>query len=485
MRLTLKAKTTFLILVIAIIFSGTSITISNGIITRVVDSNYREKAENLARTVAMMVDNNAAAKLKADIHDVYINTPVKVTSDDWGSDAFNHYIERFGVIQKGRVYKSLYNTLHFALIANRVDSVYLLFVEPKFKHCVYMLDASEDPCPPGCIDSLTINTDNLRVIEHPEIGFPPYITNTKEYGWLVTAGAPLYDKDGDVLCYAMVDISMEEVRRLKVNFTLSLALVLLTLTIIICVIAIIIVNHTLTKPISMISNAAVQYCHEATDAEQDGFSKLDIRTGDEIEELSESMKQMEHDLNNHIRTILDTTHELTLTRKKADEMTALAHKDGLTGLRNKVAYDKEVLRLQNSIDNGKAAFGIAMIDLNFLKKINDSFGHDKGNIAIRTLCRIVCDIYDHSPVFRIGGDEFVVILENSDLQNSAELEGIFKNHIAELQKNLALSTWERVSAAIGIAIFDPAGDKTVEDVFKRADNLMYENKRAVKGNRLV
>ena len=131
------------------------------------------------------------------------------------------------------------------------------------------------------------------------------------------------------------------------------------------------------------------------------------------------------------------------------------------------------------------AFVCVMIDLNFLKKINDSFGHDKGNIAIRALCRIVCDIYDHSPVFRIGGDEFVVILENSDLQNSAELEGIFKNHIAELQKNLTLSTWERVSAAIGIAIFDPAGDKTVEDVFKRADNLMYENKRAVKGNRLV
>lgn len=480
MRLNLKAKTTFLILIIALILSGTSITISHVIISKIVNENYRDKAENLANTVALMVDANAAARLKHEVMEIYDSIPNKVTSEEWGSDAFNAYVANYSGINKGRVYKSLYNTLHFALIANKVDSVYIYAVDPVLKNTIYILDASEDPCPIGCIDPLGWNEVNLRLIEHPEIGFPSFITNTKEYGWLVTAGVPLFDKEGDVSCYAMVDISMEEIKKRQRDFILLVAGILTAITLVICVLAIFIVNHTVTKPISMISNAAVQYCHEATDAERDGFSKLDIRTGDEIEDLSESMKQMEHDLNNHIRTILDTTHELTLTRKKADEMTALAHKDGLTGLRNKVSYDKEVLRLQRGIENGKADFGIAMIDLNFLKKINDSFGHDKGNIAIKTLCSIVCDIYDHSPVFRIGGDEFVVILEKSDLKNSAELEETFKKHIADLQKNLALSTWERVSAAIGIAIFDPTLDMTVEDVFKRADNLMYENKRHMK-----
>lgn len=58
-----------------------------------------------------------------------------------------------------------------------------------------------------------------------------------------------------------------------------------------------------------------------------------------------------------------------------------------------------------------------MIDLNYLKLINDNFGHDKGNIAIKKICNIVCVTFKHSPVFRIGGDEFVVILENEDYDN--------------------------------------------------------------------
>lgn len=485
MGLTLKTKTTFVILVIAIILSGTSITISNRIISKIVDANFRDKADNLAKTVALMVDNNAAAKLKSEIEAVYYQVPEKITSDEWGSDAFNAYIANFSGIAKGRVYRSLYNTLHFALIANKVDSVYLLFVVPEFKHCVYMLDASDEPCPPGCIDSLAINEDNLRILNHPESGFPPYITNTKEYGWLVTAGTPLYDKDGDVLCYAMVDISMEEVKRSQLTFTFTVAGILLLITLVICLLAILVVNYAVTKPISKISNAAVQYCHEATDAERNGFSLLDIHTGDEIEELANSMKRMEHDLNDHIRTILETMHELTITRKKADEMTVLAHKDALTGLRNKAAYDKEVFRLNENIAKGDFSFGLAMIDLNYLKKINDTHGHDKGNIAIKTLCAIVCDIYNHSPVFRIGGDEFVVILENADLKRSDELEKTFKERIAELQRNLALATWERVSAAIGVAVFDKSADSSVDSVFKRADSLMYENKRQMKNSYII
>ena len=482
MGLNLKAKTTLLILIIALILSGTSITISNVIISGIVKETYRDKAENLAKTVSLMVDANAAARLKHEVMDIYNSIPNKVRSEEWGTDAFNDYVSHYNGINKGRVYKSLYNTLHFALIANKVDSVYLYCVDPVLKNTIYILDASEDPCPIGCIDPLDWNEINLRLIDNPEIGFPPFITNTKEYGWLVTAGVPLYDNTGNVSCYAMVDISMAEVKRSQRNFTLALAGVLTLITLIICVIAILIVNANLTKPISMISDAAVKYCHEASDAERNGFSLLDIHTGDEIEELAESMKQMECDLNEHIRTILDTTHELTLTRKKADEMTALAHKDGLTGLRNKVAYDKEVIRLKDGLEKGKNDFGIAMIDLNDLKKINDSFGHDKGNIAIKKLCSIVCDIYDHSPVFRIGGDEFVVILERTDLEKSAELEEIFNQHIADLQKNLELSSWERVSAAIGVARFNPILDMSVEDVFKRADNLMYENKRKMKCN---
>ena len=59
-------------------------------------------------------------------------------------------------------------------------------------------------------------------------------------------------------------------------------------------------------------------------------------------------------------------------------------------------------------------FGIAMIDLNNLKVINDTYGYEEGNYAIKKLCEIVCSVFSHSLVFRIGGDEFVVILKGAD-----------------------------------------------------------------------
>ncbi|MBB5226072.1 diguanylate cyclase domain-containing protein [Treponema ruminis] len=104
-----------------------------------------------------------------------------------------------------------------------------------------------------------------------------------------------------------------------------------------------------------------------------------------------------------------------------------------------------------------------------------------GKHRYKKLCRIVCLIFAHSPVFRIGGDEFVVILENSDFDNADSLLTSFKSALYESQK--AENEWERVSAAAGIATYDPAIDTGVESVFKRADMTMYENKKHMKAVR--
>ena len=78
--------------------------------------------------------------------------------------------------------------------------------------------------------------------------------------------------------------------------------------------------------------------------------------------------------------------------------------DALTGIRNKMAYDYEVEKLEKDLADGFNEFGLAMVDLNFLKKTNYTYGHEKGNISIRRLCMLVCEVFEHSPVFRIGGN---------------------------------------------------------------------------------
>ena len=102
-------------------------------------------------------------------------------------------------------------------------------------------------------------------------------------------------------------------------------------------------------------------------------------------------------------------------------MNDIAYKDALTRVKNKAAYDEKTDSLSWDIMNLAARFGIVMVDLNFLKVINDKYGHDKGNEYIVGSCRVVCDTYVHSPVYRIGGDEFLVVLEGQDYDNREEL----------------------------------------------------------------
>ena len=165
-------------------------------------------------------------------------------------------------------------------------------------------------------------------------------------------------------------------------------------------------------------------------------------------------------------------------------MQALANRDALTGIRNKTAYDNEIRRLEWRLEDGLTEFGIAMIDLNFLKRINDTYGHEQGNAAIRKLCRLVCTVFEHSPVFRIGGDEFVVILENRDYNNIELLAQDFNDSLEEMAADINTEIWERISASLGYALYDPARDKSVSDVFKRADHAMYERKAEMKAIRV-
>ena len=174
---------------------------------------------------------------------------------------------------------------------------------------------------------------------------------------------------------------------------------------------------------------------------------------------------------------------LSDTKQKALELKELAVKDSLTGVRNKTGYDKEIQKLEAQIKDGFTDFGVAMIDLNYLKLINDTYGHDKGNIAIIELCKIICSIFMHSPVFRVGGDEFVIILKDHDLNHIDELIQEFSLQMEKRQDDMNLENWEKTSAALGFAAFNKKSDTTYDDVFKRADTEMYKNKKAMKAAR--
>ena len=156
-----------------------------------------------------------------------------------------------------------------------------------------------------------------------------------------------------------------------------------------------------------------------------------------------------------------------------------AYKDPLTKVGNKAAYLKMTEELKQGIENGKKQFAIVMIDINNLKHINDDHGHNAGDAYIKGCCHIICEIYKHSPVFRIGGDEFVTVLRGEDYEHRHENFDRLKRTFEQTYGQHDVQPWERYSAAAGRAEF-ASDDNSVEFVFKRADKAMYADKTAFK-----
>ena len=149
--------------------------------------------------------------------------------------------------------------------------------------------------------------------------------------------------------------------------------------------------------------------------------------------------------------------------------------DGLTGVKNKLAYLESLHDLElQAKEHSYEGYGVVVFDLNGLKEVNDTLGHDAGDEYLRNGCKMICEIFAHSPVYRIGGDEFVVILKGSDFENREVLKEQFDKMIDE---NLGNGT---IVISSGMAVFDPDIDESYTEVFIRADKKMYERKMALK-----
>ena len=167
----------------------------------------------------------------------------------------------------------------------------------------------------------------------------------------------------------------------------------------------------------------------------------------------------------------EEAYVMTLAKARREAST-----DALTGVKNRHAYLEAEDRLNRQIAENRApAFAVTILDVNDLKRVNDTEGHEAGDELLRAACKVICDIFDHSPVFRIGGDEFAVISQGADCARIEELVGQVAAHSRE-----ALHVGG-VVIACGMARYE--NDGSVAPVFERADHNMYENKNELKARR--
>ena len=299
----LQFKTVAVIVVAALILSSIVVTISYRVYSSAMDSHYKTLTSNLAKT--------AVSQLSAEDLLRYYSAVKQIGAYDEESYQNNEayraaYDAKADAIKDERYYEML-DTLFDIKDSNGITYLYVQKLEGD--QCTYIMDAdrSEEQCQLGTTHKVSGPTLEA---EHPEEGMPAFITNDT-YGWLCTSTEPVRDDAGKPVALVGVDVSMDDIMQDRANYLRSVTLIM-GLTVIVLVAVILFgITRVLIQPINKLTDAARSFVrdHSGEQTVDSAISKLNIRTGDQVETLCESVKQMERDINSYIAHLTAVTAE--------------------------------------------------------------------------------------------------------------------------------------------------------------------------------
>ena len=478
-----------MIAILAAIIMTIAISYYSIMVAKLSKETYQNIASDIAESTAQVLEEPDRVEkvkyLRTKVEDFVNSSESKPKAEESTQEEVNTYLANFTAYEDDATFKESYDsTRKFlkdfgATNSEFVDCIYLQYIDFNEQCVVYLCDTDDSitQCKPGQLDP--IHKENQDVLKNPQGGFKPTVVKSERYGRYIVAGAPI--KDGDnIVAYAMVDIQMELVRGHQTSSIVRLTIYLAATLLLLGVGGVVWAGVWMIRPLKKLTKVTSSYNSLNPKETHELFENLDINTHDEIQDLAESLKIMENDVYVRFNELIETNRLLISSKEETKKMEMLANQDGLTGVKNKVSYNAEVARLNEMIKNGEYTnFAIIMIDLNYLKDTNDKYGHDTGDVALVKLAQLICDTFKFSPVYRVGGDEFVVISKSKDYLRVDKLVEELKR---KTNKTIDVHDGENISAAVGFSTYNPQVDKTVDDVFKRADKAMYEHKRLLKNS---
>lgn len=230
------------------------------------------------------------------------------------------------------------------------------------------------------------------------------------------------------------------------NYMIQDILLASILAIAVAVFVTVLVTKSIIKPLKQLEGSAKEVAGGNLEAEFICDSK------DEVGVLAQTLRETAKELKNRI-----------------DFINGLAYMDELTGIKNRTAYTQELMRRK---EENKENYVVFVIDLNGLKQINDKYGHLRGNEIIIKISKMITDVFGYENTYRIGGDEFVVVMSVEKDSDVKRLEEQFKDKLKSQDGDVY------VQAAIGYALGD--AKEVYDDIFKRADKQMYDYKQKMK-----
>lgn len=301
------------------------------------------------------------------------------------------------------------------------------------------------------------------------------------WGWCCSDYEPVKDSEGNIVCVVRCDFGMEDVMKERNSVLTSLIAGSVFFTVIILGYAVWFINGTLIRPISNMTTEMKKFKpSDKNGYDEAGVIKLNMRYDDEISDIYNGIRQMQMDILDYLKAKTKAENDIRNKNNRIGQLSNETNRDPLTGVGSKSAYLKKLSELSRKMSSSEPyKFAFVVVDMNNLKCINDTHGHKAGDLYITGSCDMIGNVFSNSPVYRIGGDEFVALLTGEDYNDRKALVEKLKSDYEESHGREDKEPWERYSASVGMSE-RKAEDTTVEEVFKRADMAMYEDKDVFK-----
>jgi diguanylate cyclase len=189
----------------------------------------------------------------------------------------------------------------------------------------------------------------------------------------------------------------------------------------------------------------------------------------ETAHIQQSMHTLQHQLQSSLQEITDLKNEIVKAKQEAIS-------DGLTGLMNRRGFD---LALHHSLESASANADTCLIigDIDFFKRVNDTYGHLFGDKVIQAVARIMKAVSgDLYTAARYGGEEFVLLLPHTTLETAREVAESIRQHVANIsiKNNVTSKLISNITISLGVTAYQP-GEST-DSFLNRADQALYTSK---------
>ncbi len=423
-----------LLLVADILLGAVLLNRSKGVMHTLIAKNMND----IADCAAGMMDGDAMRDM---------------TAADVGGPAYNEAMKTLDIFQKK------VDIIYIYALRKEADGVFTFTVDP-------------DPVEPAAFGERSVVSPAL-ISAGNGVSAVDDEAHEDRWGNYYSAYSPFFDSNGNQAGIIGVDFDIEwyhgQIRRYTVTIS-----VISILTVLVGILFMYLIMRRLSNRFVKLEEELTQLSREldslggsiaasgrVLSGEADGpafrpYASVD--DPDEIEQLNNKVRTMQNDIAGYL-----------------NDLRVQALTDGLTGIGNSAAYHEMEKELDEAIRKGDASFALTIFDLNDLKGVNDTYGHSTGDNVIRNAARILSVVFGKNRTFRIGGDEFAVVTENTNEAQLAEYIKIYEHGLDSY--NAAKPEREpAVQMARGTAFFRPGVDTSFLEVFKRADEEMYVSK---------